>query len=272
MSSQLNIASSTNEARYEAVLARLKDQVHNGHLNTEKMDDVIQQQATSRVLNEAGLRAIHSSLITTSSSNLDEHKTTRAILSQYHGFRCSGTAGHSGHPVSTHYGTSNSSATDMIVFWSHFYDRIPIGRLRVTLIQNRQIRNSGRSTQRVCTKTKFAIQFAPPRWLSKVVINYSMKLSCDSISSQWRWGAALNPLTVNYNLFFIKAVIVKKIDVEGVRRSFAEGLARPTDYLVDHHANPVPWYQVRLDLVFDLQVLNRSYSAVPRAGTASFDW
>ena len=74
------------------------------------------------------------------------------------------------------------------------------------------------------------------------MIRYSMKLSHALIDSEWRWGATLEPLTVNYNPYFIKAI--ESLDVEGVRKSFATGLAKPTDYVLAN--SPVPWYSVCL--------------------------
>ena len=71
-----------------------------------------------------------------------------------------------------------------------------------------------------------------------------MKLSCDMISGGWKLGTRLRPLTVNNNSFFIDAVM--NLDVEGVRRSFAEGLARPTDYIKDNWGDLRPWGEVCL--------------------------
>ena len=69
-------------------------------------------------------------------------------------------------------------------------------------------------------------------------------------------GATLEPLTVNYNPIFIDAV--NNVEVEGVRRSFAEGLAKPTDYILDRSGDPQHWYWVRLESNFTSTVLNLS--------------
>ena len=160
--------------------------------------------------------------------------------------------------LSTPRARSSNTITETTVFWKYFSYRMPIGLLTIRLNESRQSKSSARSTSQVCTKSDIAITFVPPRWLSGVAINYSMKLNYDLISHQWRWGATLNPLTVNYNPFFINAV--EKLDVEGVRRSFAEGLARPTDYVMGRWSEPRPWYEVRLQSVSNSDMLNWSCS------------
>ena len=152
----------------------------------------------------------------------------------------------------------SNTITGTTVFWKYSSYRMPIGSLQIRLDESQQSKSSGRSTPQVCTESDIAIQFMPPRWLSRVAINYSMKLSYDLISDQWRWGVILNPLTVNYNSFFINAV--ENLDVEGVRRSFAEGLARPTDYVLRRWYGPRPWYEVRLQSISNSDMLNWSCS------------
>ena len=70
----------------------------------------------------------------------------------------------------------------------------------------------------------------PLRWLSSVVIKYSMNLRHDLISSQWRWGATLAPLAINDNPFFINAI--DSLDVRNVRTWFLKGLAKRTDHVL----------------------------------------
>ena len=166
-----------------------------------------------------------------------------------------GTNGNSAH-LPTPRTRGSNTITETSIFWNYSSYRMPIGLLKIGLKESRQKENSGRSTTQVCTESAIAIEFVPPQWLSRVAINYSMKLSYDLISDQWRWGATLNPLTVNYNPFFINAV--KTLDVEGVRRSFAEGLARPTDCLLHLEGDPKPWYEVRLQPLFESNILNLS--------------
>ena len=216
-------------------------------------------------MNEAGFQAVHSSLVAASSSSSEDHKTTHAILNQCQGqlqqvlrnYVSFGTNGNSVH-LPTPRTRGSNTITETFIFWKYSSYRMPIGRLEIRLKESRQKKTSGRSTTQVCTESAIAIEFVPPQWLSRVAINYSMMLSCDLISDQWRWGATLNPLTVNYNPFFINAV--ESVDVEGVRRSFAEGLARPTDFLLKWGVYPEPWYEVRLQPLFESNILNLSCS------------
>lgn len=221
VSSRINITDSTNEARHQAILAHMNDHAQSNNLNTEKMDEVFQRQVRSMDLNEAGFQAVHSSLIAASSSSSEEHKTTHAMLSQCQGqlqqiirsHITFGTVEHSTHLPSTRPKTVDPTTTETTVFWEYRFRRLPIGKLRIRLKQTRHTSNSRRSTPQVCTESNMAVEFVPPRWLSSIMIKYSMQLNCDLIGSQLRWGATLTPLTINYNPFFINAI--QNLDVEG---------------------------------------------------------
>ena len=247
VSSQHTVIESANQERHLTVLAHLNRDSKKDDLTSKKLDKVSQRQVESLDLNEAGFQAVHHSLVAASASSSEEHKTTHTMLNQVQGqlrqvLRNHVTFGPVGNTVrlSTPRARALNTITEATVFWRYSSYRMPIGLLEISLSENRQSKSSGRSTLQVCTESDIAITFVPPRWLSGVAIDYSMRLSCD----HWRWGATLNPLTVNYNAFFIDAV--KSLDVEGVRRSFAEGLARPTDYMLDWKSRPQPWYTVRL--------------------------
>ena len=199
-------------------------------------------------MNEAGLQAVHSGLINATSSNLREHETTRAMLSQCQSqFQTLirnkvtfGTIERSAKLASTHAGASDPTISETSVFWSQSFYRMPIGTLTICVKKIRETKPSRRSAPRVCTGSEIEVTFVPPQWLSRVALDYSMKVTCNMISSQWRWGASLEPLTVNCNSVFINALNSR--DVEGVRRSFAQGLAKPTDYVIDKIGHPAPWY------------------------------
>ena len=200
-------------------------------------------------MNEAGFQAVHSSLVAASSSSSEDHKATQAMLIQCQGqlqqvIRNHVTFGtiENGLSLSTPRARNSNTIIKTTVFWKHLFYRMPIGSLEINLNESRHSNSSGRSTPQVCTEAAIAIQFVPPRWLSGVVINYSMKMSRNSNIDQWRWGASLNPLTVNYNPIFINAV--EDLDVGGLRRSFAEGLAKPTDYILRWGSDLWPWYDV----------------------------
>lgn len=252
VSSHLTSTESTNGSRHQEILDHLNDNEESVNLNTERLDEVFQRQVRSMDMNEAGFQAVHSSLITTSLTSMEEHKTTHAILNQCQGqlqqilrnHITFGTVGHSIHSPSIRPKALDPDITKTTVFWGYAFHRLPIGMLQICLHQIRRRGNSRRSAAEVCTGSEIEVKFVPPRWLSRIAIEYSMSLNWDLISSQWRWGATLRPLTVNFNPFFVKAVL--NLDVEGVRKSFAEGLARPTDYVFRNNRCPIPWYYVRL--------------------------
>ena len=264
VSSQLTGTESANEVRHQTVLAHLDGHARYDELNTEKMDEVFQQQVRSIDMNEAGFQAVQSSLIAASSSNSKDHNTTHAMLSQCQSHLQQilrdhitfGTVERSVHLPSSRPKASDSANSETTVFWNHRFHRLPIGKLQIRLKQTRQTRNSRLSTPQACTKSEIAVDFMPPRWLSSVVIRYSIERSRNLTKGQWRWGATLEPLTVNYNSYF--TVAAKKLDVEGVRKSFAEGLGKPTDYMIDIFGEPNPWVQVRLESAFNSNMLNSS--------------
>ena len=207
-------------------------------------------------INEAGLQAIHSGLVNATSTSLEEHKTTHAMLRQCQSQMQTlvrnrvtfGTVEQSLRSASTHTRASGPTTLKTFVFWSYFHYRMPIGMLEIHMKKSREKKMSRHSAPRVCTVSEIAVEFVPPPWLSRVAINYSMKLTCDLISSQWHWGAKLEPLTVNCNLFFNNAI--DNLDVEGVRISFAEGLAKPTDYVLDECGSPEPWYSKKTNTMW----------------------
>lgn len=243
-SSQSTISESANQARHRVVLTHIDHQAKLGSLNNEKIDGVSQQQSRSIDLNEAGFQAVHSGIISAASSNLKEHKTTHAMLTQYQGHIQQMIRKHITFRVvdpRAHSSPSNLRAsipTETVVFWKHSCHRTPIGTLNIQLRQTRQSRNSRRSTAQDSAESHIAVEFVPPWWLSMTAIKYSIKLSSDLISNQLHWGSTLQPLTVSHDPFFLDAIW--RLDVEGVRRSFTEGLAKPTDYILSQWCGPMP--------------------------------
>lgn len=275
VTSQLTGTESASGVRHQTVVAHLTDLARSDSHNTEKLDEVSRQQVRSIDIIEQGFQAVQSSLITSSSSDSEEHRTTHAMLSQCQSHMQQllrkhltfGVAEDSVHLPSTCPKALNPNTTETAVFWKYRSLCLPVGTLRIHLNQTRKIINSRRSAPQVYDKSKISVEFVPPPWLSSFVINYSMELSRNLINSHWRWGATLKPLTVNDNPFFINAV--RSLDVEGVRTSFATGLASPTDYLAydDAYENGLikPWYELlKLDgsprcacaLMFDYMVKN----------------
>lgn len=263
VTSQLTGTESANGVRHQTLLAHLNDRAKSDDFNAEKMEDIFQQHLKSIDMNEAGFQAVRSGLMTASSSSSEEHNTTHAMLSQCQGqiqqiLRSHITFGaveHSMHSPSNHTRALGPTSTKTTVFWNSYSHCLPIGKLQIRLHQTRKTRSSRRSSPQVWSESKLAIEFLPPQWLSNVLIKYSMKLSWGSNDSQWHWGATLNPLTINYNPFFLNAI--KRIDFEGVQTSFAMGLAKPTDCVIED-GKPVPWYTVRISSAFGFDMLKSS--------------
>ena len=251
VSSQNTVAESANEVRHQTVLARLDHHTERDDLNSEKMAEVFQHQVKSMDKNESGFQDVHTGQMTASSSNLECHNTTHALLGQCGGWLQQIIRNHvmfgspeDSVPTSVPRAKASSKAiVETAVFWKYSVYRMPIGVLKIHLRKTWQSRKPSRSTSQVCTGSDIALEFVPPWWLSRMAIRYSMKLSSDLLSNQLRLGATLDTLTVNYNPLFVKAL--KSGDVNGVRRSFEEGLARPTDYLLNESFGILePWYMV----------------------------
>ena len=261
--SQLIKTEAANKISHQTVLAHLRDHTESGSLVAGKIDEVFQRQVRSIDISEAGFQAICSSMYAASSSSLKEHKTTRAILSQCQGLMQEIVRNHitfqqidrSVHSPPSCPKTVGGTTTTRILFRKHRILRLPIGVLDINLNQTRKTKRSRRSDPQVCAKSKLRLVFVPPRWLSNIVITYSMNLYCGLISSQWRWGATLAPLTINENPFFINAI--KSLNIEDLRTSFLKGLAKPTD-LVLCPVLPEPWYNVRLKSASNCDMLKWS--------------
>ena len=174
VSSQSTVSESANEARHQVALTRFDDQAGMSTLNGEKMDKVLQQQARSMDINEAGFQAVHTGLISAASSNMEEHKTTHAMLSQYQGHIQQMIRNHISfgavdqrvHSSPSRARASVPTTMEATVFWKHSWHRTPIGMLKISLIQTRQTRNSRRSMLQECEESQIAVEFVPPWWLS----------------------------------------------------------------------------------------------------------
>ena len=264
--SQNSSTESANEEKHHSILAHLSDHTQSDISNDAKIGEVFQQQVRSININEAGFQAVHSSMFAASSSNSEEHKKTHAILSQCQGLIQEIIRNHitiesvdrSANSPPTRPNAVGDTTTTSMVFWKYRRLRLPIGMLDIKLSQTRQTKRSRRSDPQVSAKSKIKVVFVPPRWLSSVVITYSMKLRYDLTSSRWHWGATLAPLTINENPFFINAIVT--FNVEDLRTSFLRGLAKPTDHVLDHGL-PIFWYQVRLKSAFNSDMLNSSRSS-----------
>ena len=204
--SQLINTESANKVSHQTVLAHLRDNTESGILVAEKIDGVFQRQVESIDISEAGFQAVNSSMYAASSSISEEHKTTRAILSQCQSQIQQLIRNHitiesvdrSENSPPTRPKAGEGTTTTSMVFWKYRRLRLPIGMLDINLSQTQQTKRSRRSEPQVSINSNLKVVFVPPRWLSSIVITYSMNLCCDLIGSQWHWGATLAPLML-YN-------------------------------------------------------------------------
>ena len=263
LTSQITSAESANEERHHSILAHLEDHAKSSNLNNVKTSEVFQQLVRSSDIIEAGFKAVYSSILAANSTTSEDHKTTHAMLSQYQGQIQHIMRNHvTIEPVDRSVKSPpnrpeavGDTTTTSTVFWNHRRLRLPIGLLNMNLSQTRQTKRSRPLGPQICVKSVLEVTFVPPRWLSSVVIKYSMSLCCDLISSQYRWGATLTPLTINENRFFREAI--RSLDLEDLRTSFSKGLAKPTDHIL-YDGSPIPWYKVGLKSVLYSDVLNPS--------------
>lgn len=250
ISSQLDNTEASNAARDTSILLSLGDVARNCESSIEKIDHDLQQQDRAIDLNEVGHEAILSSIITASSSNLEAHKTTRDIVRQYRGeteqlFRSHITFGKVlKRPTSRFTCNQGSNFVTMgtSVLWHWGSSRLPLGTLEITFYQSRQTTCSRHFSSGISTPSGFTAKFLPPQWFSNLAIAYSIRVSYEMTSSQWRWDTTLRPMTVNYDPSFINAV--RRLDVAGVDAAFTSGRANPKDYIIKDWRNPGPWYEV----------------------------
>ena len=252
VSSQLTSAELSCEKRHQVILGRLNNQVHNSDFSLQKLDEVSQQQVRAVDIAEAGFQAVHSGLVNSLTSNQEGHNATHALLSQVGGhlqqiLRDRVTFGSVRERAFSSFDCgriSNSSATTMEapVFWKKRYSHyLPIGALQLDVSPRQESTSSKNSAPEDGMESKITATFVPPRWLSSLAIKYAIVVNYNSMGNYLCQSMNLNPITVNYNPNFIEAVM--NCDVKGVQKSFREGLARPTDHIIDG-LNLVPWTKV----------------------------
>ena len=120
-------------------------------------------------------------------------------------------------------------AAGATVYWSYKSYSLPIGSLQVEDSRIFQSNSSEGSSVHESRESKVKITFAPPRWLSSVMLQFSMEILQNLHSSLPGFSVNLTPFTVNYNPLLSKAI--REDDVAGLQKLFRDGLARPTDYI-----------------------------------------
>ena len=229
VSSQIAGIESTSAVGFQRMLSHMNDDLHLRNSNSQKLDLISQKQ--SRVLSAVeaftgGLSSRPSQIRGGFQQIKDGHildLTPSAARKAFNG------------------SSRDDDASEFIELWRSNSHYLLFGRLYVLLHGSRKARHMTQEVVREEMHLEISVNFVASKWLSKLAISFMAKIYCDCISREWKLGANLKPIVYNSDPSFIAAVRAR--DVEGLRKVFRMGMARPTDYIVDF-ANAVPWYQV----------------------------
>ena len=79
------------------------------------------------------------------------------------------------------------------------------------------------------TVRHLSFTFIPPPWISRIVLHWNLQIQ-KTLSGLPKISVSLSPLRYNANQK-LKAAVTS-FDIPGLQRVFREGLARPTDYIL----------------------------------------
>ena len=250
VSSDLQTAKFASDEMHRALQSRLDIHAQRGDVVHQNVDEIRCKQMKAIEVNEAGFQAVQSALVTAASFSREGHESTHAMLREQRTLmqRLGNhlTFGASNNCVRAPRGGPDkwgSTAPMTTVYWKTFYHNLPIGYLRISLDRSQDSKSSEDSTSPESTESNIKVTFVPPKWLTCLAVNYRMKLAYNSFGDLWHWGANLRPLTVNQNPFVIDAL--ETVNLEGIQKSFREGLLHPMDYVLMGCTDPGPWYMVR---------------------------
>ena len=235
VNSHLANVESANRTRHQAVLGLLNDHAQSEDHSAQTLNKISQQQTRVTSISEAGFRAVSVKLSQIGSQIQRIQRDQIAFAPTRNGVPS----------LSGRLKASNLVTSEATVFWRHDSYSLPIGTLQIIGEKVRRSKSSKHLASQDRADSVIKVTFAPPRWLSKFAIKYTMKLCHDLTTSQWHWGVKLQPLTVNHNPLFIEAI--RSCDVEFVRKSFREGSAQKTDYFLTPWGLG-PWFKVILHL------------------------
>ena len=266
LSSQITSTESSNKTRHQAVLGHLANYHQKDDLGLQKLERISQDQLKTMDVTEAGFQAVLSSFANVVSSNQGEHAATQAILNQFRGqlqqiLRSCVTfalAGEKTNSSSACFRKSNIISKETVVFWKWHRYSFPIGTLELDLSQTQQSTRTRRSTAKNSTASKIRVTFVPPWWYSSYIFEWAMTFNHCQTNNYWRHSMNFKFPVINRNAAFIKAI--GEGNVEDVLKSFQEGIARPTDLVLDSIGDIVHWPTVGFPLVIAGGRLNSSNS------------
>ena len=231
MSSQLTQVESANDAGLQNVSIRLDENARLSVLNTQKLDVAAQghirvestvSEFTGKVCST--LRQVHEGPHQIQNCHITYGPTSRRarkILDNP---------------------TDRENIHEAVVYWSWKSYHLPLGCLWFDMRTSRKTQHVDRKLVCSLMHTEVSVTFAAPVWLSKHVIRLMASVEHKSNTREWALGASLKPMILNCDPVFLQAVT--NCDVEGVRRSFQLGTARPNDYVVIGSLPPLPWFKV----------------------------
>jgi len=138
------------------------------------------------------------------------------------------------------------------VYWTSRSYSLAIGTLHAQVRMKRRCSGSAESGAEESEQLSINLTFAPPRWLSNIMLRYDLE-SCRNYKSALP-GLTFNitPLSVNNNRLLRQAI--EQADVAGLRGLFQADLARPTDQIPRAYGSQTP-----------TSLLNVSFSILQRA-------
>lgn len=250
VSSDLQTAKVASDEMHRALQSRLDIHAQRGDVVRQNVDEIRCKQMKAIEVNETGFQAVKSALVTAASFSREGHESTHAMLREQRTlmqrlgnhltFGASDNCARAPRSGPDKWGSTAPMTT---VYWKTFYHNLPIGYLRISLDRSQDSKGSEDSTTPESTESNIEVTFVPPKWLTCLAVEYRMKLVYNFIGDQWHWGANLRPLTVNQNPFVIDAL--ETVNLEGIQKSFREGLLHPTDYVLIGDSDLRPWYMVR---------------------------
>ena len=222
--------------------------MHINKLGLQRQDEGFQKQIEAMDVSETGFKAIQSGLTTITSSiekgNAAIHTRVeqigahlQQIIMDHVSF---GASKYITTPLTQHPNASRVNSVEADVYWKFRFTSLPIGKLQMNLRQSKQIKLSERRIAEGHKRSEIKVIFVPPAWFSSIALEYTFCFYKNlSDTSWWPWNTKLRPLVINHDPFFNEAL--RYIDVQGVQKSFREGRARPTDFVISYGI-AVPWY------------------------------
>ena len=219
---------------------------------SRKLDGISNRTAKLVDVYSFGFQAVCSQLVSVDSSNHERHCSQQMSLARIEHIlqdqvrissfeACTSSTKPTTHRRRWRSGLGPTMAA--AIFWSYQSYSLPIGLLQLCVSRTRQSRSSGGSSVQESEQSRISISFAPPRWLSSIMLRFAVDFRHNLDTSWPDLSVNLTPFTVNYNPLLPQ--VIEAHDVAGLQKLFVNGLARPTDYLPGNYGGvPVSIFDV----------------------------